>query len=99
VKCHVLVAFWSIRHDTQVVMLVAEQKKRGLILVKQRQENNKRGRASTPQRMTREESGLCFLAKLAAMAAVEDVDDEAEGQPDHEAQPGDDGESGHEAAA
>src|SRR5271166_5865564 len=40
-----------------------------------------------------------FFAKLAAMAAVEDVDHEAEAQPDHKAKPGDDGESSHESAA
>ena len=36
------------------------------------------------------------LVELAAFAAVEDVDHEADGQPDEEAEPGDDGQAGHQ---
>ena len=40
-----------------------------------------------------------FLGELAAMAAVEDIDEQAEGQPDDEAQPCDQGEPEHQATA
>lgn len=39
------------------------------------------------------------LRELAAMATVERVDEKPEHQPDHEANPGDDGESRHESTA
>ena len=40
-----------------------------------------------------------FLRELASVAAVEDVDQQAEAEPDHEAQPGDQGEAEHQATA
>lgn len=40
-----------------------------------------------------------FLGEFAAMTAVENVDQEAKAEPDYEAQPCDDGQSGHKAAA
>jgi hypothetical protein len=40
-----------------------------------------------------------FLCELAAVTAVEDVDQEAKAEPDYKSQPCDDRKPGHEAAA
>jgi hypothetical protein len=40
-----------------------------------------------------------LFCELAAVAAVENIDQQAEGEPNHEAQPGDQGKAEHQAAA
>ena len=42
---------------------------------------------------------LLLSRELGPVAAVEEVDDQADGEPDEEAHPGDDGQSGHEQEA